>query len=85
MKTTFTMRNTANPRRTTLAHLQDADEWGADEPATRAAAEEQEAQGLAGRQGGLPAQIANPDRVVFQNFEDAATRIPELSPSSLDG
>jgi hypothetical protein len=63
VKTTLIMRNTANPRRTTLAHLQDADEL-----TTRAVAEEAESQ------GGLPAQTANPERVVFEDvvFEDAA-------------
>jgi hypothetical protein len=35
VKTTLIMRNTANPRRTTLAHLQDADEL-----TTRAVTEE---------------------------------------------
>jgi hypothetical protein len=53
------MRNTANPRRTTLSHLEDADEL-----TTRAVAEE------AGSLDGLPAQTANPVRTVL---EDAPT------------
>lgn len=54
MKTTQIMRNTANPRRTTLAHLQDADEL-----TTEAVA--QEAENL----DGLPPQTANPQRTVL--------------------
>ncbi|MCH6162807.1 hypothetical protein [Streptomyces marispadix] len=57
MKTTLIMRNTANPSRTTLAHLQDADEL-----TTRAVAEE-EAESL----DGLPAQTANPGRTVLDD------------------
>lgn len=55
MKTTLIMRSTANPRRTTLAHLQDADEL-----TTRAVAEE------AGELGDLEAQTANPARTVLE-------------------
>jgi hypothetical protein len=56
VKTTLIMRNTANPRRTTLAHLQDADEL-----TTRAVAEE------AVSLDGLPAQTANPGRTVLED------------------
>jgi hypothetical protein len=56
VKTTLIMRNTANPRRTTLVHLQDADEL-----TTRAVAEE------AGGLDGLPAQTANPGRTVLED------------------
>ncbi|NLU75017.1 hypothetical protein HCC61_20435 [Streptomyces sp. HNM0575] len=60
MKTTLIMRNTANPRRTTLAHLQDADELTTMTVAAEAAE----------GPDGLPAQTANPERTVL---EDAAT------------
>ncbi|OEV13269.1 hypothetical protein K378_03530 [Streptomyces sp. Amel2xB2] len=58
MKTTLIMRNTANPRRTTLSHLEDADEL-----TTRAVAQEEAAQGLEA----LPAQTANPVRTVLED------------------
>ncbi|AJT64180.1 hypothetical protein [Streptomyces chattanoogensis] len=51
MKTTMMFRNIANPRRTTLAHLKDADELAT------AAAPEHTAE--------LPAQTANPRRTVL--------------------
>lgn len=52
MKTTLTMRNTANPQRTTLAHLTDADELT---PSQR----EHEIE--------LPAATANPERIVLMD------------------
>ncbi|OEU85829.1 hypothetical protein DB35_12080 [Streptomyces abyssalis] len=56
MKTTLIMRNTANPRRTTLVNLQDADEL-----TTTAVAEEAESL------DGLPAHTANPGRTVLED------------------
>lgn len=56
MKTTLIMRNTANPRRITLAHLQDADEL-----TTRAVAEE------ALFLDTLEAQTANPERTMLED------------------
>ncbi|MEU7063064.1 hypothetical protein ACIA6C_05625 [Streptomyces sp. NPDC051578] len=57
-KTTLMFRNIANPRRTTLAHLQDAEEL---QPA--AAAE---------HSVDLPAQTANPRRTVLMDAPVAA-------------
>lgn len=54
MKTTLSMRSTANPRRTTLSHLTDVDELLTDRPR---AGQEQEIE--------LPASTANPDRTVL--------------------
>ncbi|NLU71040.1 hypothetical protein [Streptomyces sp. HNM0574] len=48
------MRHTANPRRTTLAHLEDADELTTEATAPEAS-------------GPLPAQTANPRRTVLMN------------------
>lgn len=48
-------RSIANPRRTTLAHIQDADEL-----TTQAVAEAAQ-----GDESGLPAQTANPRRTVL--------------------
>lgn len=56
VKTTLIMRNTANPRRITLAHLQDADEL-----TTRAVAEE------ALFLDTLEAQTANPERTMLED------------------
>ncbi|MER7028686.1 MULTISPECIES: hypothetical protein [Streptomyces] len=53
MKTTMMFRNIANPRRTTLAHLKDADELTAT-PAPEHAVE-------------LPTQTANPRRTVLMD------------------
>ncbi|WP_371618069.1 hypothetical protein [Streptomyces sp. NBC_00454] len=53
MKTTMLFRNIANPRRTTLAHLKDAEELQA-VPAPEHTVE-------------LPAQTANPRRTVLMN------------------
>ena len=58
MKTTRMFSNTANPRRTTLAHLDDADDlW------TRKLRE---------HVGELPAQTANPRRTVLIDVPVAA-------------
>ncbi|MEJ8642331.1 MULTISPECIES: hypothetical protein [unclassified Streptomyces] len=54
MKTTTMFRNIANPRRTTLAHLKDAEDLQA-APATPEHAVE------------LPTQTANPRRTVLMN------------------
>ncbi|ANP49696.1 hypothetical protein J2Z21_004810 [Streptomyces griseochromogenes] len=51
MKTTMMFRNIANPRRTTLAHLDDADELQTPE--------------LPEHSVDLPAQTANPRRTVL--------------------
>ncbi|MGP4002031.1 hypothetical protein [Streptomyces sp. 8N706] len=56
MKTTMMFRNIANPRRTTLAHLKDAEELRTVDPA---ASEEQE------RAAELPARTANPRRTIL--------------------
>ncbi|MFF4601284.1 hypothetical protein ACFY12_00815 [Streptomyces sp. NPDC001339] len=53
MKTTMMFRNIANPRRTTLAHLTDADELGAQAPETPEHTVE------------LPTRTANPRRTVL--------------------
>ncbi|MGW6705607.1 hypothetical protein ACWGDE_12040 [Streptomyces sp. NPDC054956] len=58
MKTTMMFRNIANPRRTTLAHLKDAEELQA------ATAPEHTVE--------LPAQTANPRRTVLMNAPVAA-------------
>jgi hypothetical protein len=56
MKTTMMLRNTANPRRTTLAHLEDADElWTPEQRDQQEHAVE------------LPAQTANPRRTVLMD------------------
>ncbi|WP_228976932.1 hypothetical protein [Streptomyces sp. DH12] len=60
MKTTMTIRTTANPRRTTLAHLADAAALG------RGAVPEQAAE--------LPAATANPRRTVLMDAPVAAGR-----------
>ncbi|MCX4716221.1 hypothetical protein ACFWB2_38460 [Streptomyces virginiae] len=59
MKTTTMFRNIANPRRTTLAHLKDAEELQA-APATPEHSVE------------LPTQTANPRRTVLMNVPVAA-------------
>ncbi|MCQ4044459.1 hypothetical protein ACFOSC_28035 [Streptantibioticus rubrisoli] len=61
MKTTMLMRPIANPRRTTLAHLKDADELI---PAP--AAEESAAEVRA-----LPQQTANPRRTTLDTLPSA--------------
>ncbi|MDC7336728.1 hypothetical protein [Streptomyces lydicus] len=53
MKTTMMFRNIANPRRTTLAHLKDADELGNAAPEVPEHTVE------------LPTQTANPRRTVL--------------------
>jgi hypothetical protein len=55
VKTTMMFRNIANPRRTTLAHLKDADELGT-------AALQAPEHGVE-----LPAQTANPRRTVLMD------------------
>ncbi|MFE0376280.1 hypothetical protein ACFW1M_11980 [Streptomyces inhibens] len=55
MKTTMMFRNIANPRRTTLAHLTDADELGTVTPEVPEHTVE------------LPAQTANPRRTVLMD------------------
>ncbi|KAA6213779.1 hypothetical protein CP973_31830 [Streptomyces albofaciens JCM 4342] len=55
MKTTMMFRNIANPRRTTLAHLKDADEL----QSTVAEAPEHAVE--------LPTQTANPRRTVLKD------------------
>ncbi len=62
MKTTMLMRPIANPRRTTLAHLKDADE-----PTTAPVADEAPAQVAAP----LPRQTANPRRTVLDKLPTA--------------
>ncbi|MFD7559359.1 MULTISPECIES: hypothetical protein [unclassified Streptomyces] len=54
MKTTTMFRNIANPRRTTLAHLKDAEELQAAPAAPEHAVE-------------LPTQTANPRRTVLMD------------------
>jgi hypothetical protein len=58
VKTTLSMRTTANPRRTTLADLADTDEFS---PEATASAEN----------GELPAQTANPRRTVLMELPGA--------------
>ncbi|MEV0174023.1 hypothetical protein AB0I00_23255 [Streptomyces sp. NPDC050803] len=59
MKTTTMFRNIANPRRTTLAHLEDADDLQTPE--------------LPEHSVDLPAQTANPRRTVLMEMPVAAT------------
>ncbi|WP_052864975.1 MULTISPECIES: hypothetical protein [Streptomyces] len=58
MKTTMMFRSIANPRRTTLAHLKDAEELQT-APAEDAAQPEHAVE--------LPTQTANPRRTVLMN------------------
>ncbi|MFR9755284.1 hypothetical protein [Streptomyces sp. TR06-5] len=58
MKTTMANRTTANPRRTTLAHLDTADEIARGNTAELT-------------DGELPAQTANPRRTVLNESPDA--------------
>ncbi|PWI15235.1 hypothetical protein DI272_14440 [Streptomyces sp. Act143] len=58
MKTTMMFRNIANPRRTTLAHLEDADDLQTPE--------------LPEHSVDLPAQTANPRRTVLMEIPAAA-------------
>ncbi|MCX5561023.1 hypothetical protein [Streptomyces sp. NBC_00038] len=57
MKTTMMFRNIANPRRTTLAHLEDADELQTPEQPEHALE--------------LPAQTANPRRTILMEAPEA--------------
>ncbi|OEV05508.1 hypothetical protein [Streptomyces oceani] len=59
MKTTIARPNIANPRRTTLAHLEDTDEL------TNEAVE-------SGHQADLPQQTANPRRTVLMDSPGSA-------------
>ncbi|MGP3926189.1 hypothetical protein [Streptomyces sp. 8N616] len=59
MKTTMLFRNIANPRRTTLAHLEDAEEL----QAVGAEAPEHSVE--------LPAQTANPRRTVLMDAPES--------------
>ncbi|MHC0433370.1 hypothetical protein ACX6XY_24835 [Streptomyces sp. O3] len=61
MKTTTMFRNIANPRRTTLAHLTDADEL-------RTAAEQPE------HSADLPTSTANPRRTILMDAPVAAAQ-----------
>ncbi|WP_326687741.1 MULTISPECIES: hypothetical protein [unclassified Streptomyces] len=67
MKSTLTMHNIANPRRTTLAHLKDADELTTEAVAAHEATEAREYTGLqeTGADVELPARTANPRRTVL--------------------
>ncbi|KOU68094.1 MULTISPECIES: hypothetical protein [unclassified Streptomyces] len=60
MKTTMLIRNIANPRRTTLAHLKDAEELQVP-PVAEHAVE-------------LPAQTANPRRTILMDAPVAAAQ-----------
>ncbi|MEV8534138.1 hypothetical protein [Streptomyces sp. NPDC051211] len=60
MKTTMMFRNIANPRRTTLAHLKDAEELQAVEAPEHAVE--------------LPTQTANPRRTVLMTAPVAAAQ-----------
>jgi hypothetical protein len=60
VKTTMITRSVANPQRTTLAHLRDADELVPAVPAVPAEGAES-GEGA----GNLPAQTANPRRTVL--------------------
>ncbi|MFF1294868.1 MULTISPECIES: hypothetical protein [unclassified Streptomyces] len=59
MKTTMMFRNIANPRRTTLAHLEDADDLQTPE--------------LPEHSVDLPAQTANPRRTILMDIPVPAT------------
>jgi hypothetical protein len=59
MKTTMMFRDIANPRRTTLAHLEDAEELGTPEQREHVVE--------------LPAQTANPRRTILMDVPVAAT------------
>ncbi|MER5552607.1 hypothetical protein ABT001_13130 [Streptomyces sp. NPDC002793] len=60
MKTTMTFRNIANPRRTTLAHLEDAEALQTPELREHAV--------------DLPTQTANPRRTVLMVAPDTAAK-----------
>ncbi|MEU6282501.1 hypothetical protein [Streptomyces sp. NPDC047028] len=62
MKTTMMFRNIANPRRTTLAHLADAEELSAPE--------------LPEHSVDLPAQTANPRRTILVDAPATAPVAP---------
>ncbi|MEU5699745.1 hypothetical protein ACFFS2_24450 [Streptomyces aurantiacus] len=62
MKTTMMFRNIANPRRTTLAHLEDAEELRTPEESEQPVEFAE-----------LPAQTANPRRTILMDVPAAAT------------
>lgn len=68
MKTTMIIRPIANPRRTTLAHLKDAEPLGAQSPA----GEGRNTDAGAGELPALPRQTANPRRTVLVDLPVAA-------------
>jgi hypothetical protein len=63
VKTTTMFRTIANPRRTTLAHLDDADELQTPQQPEHSV--------------DLPAQTANPKRTILQEIPVAATATAE--------
>ncbi|UNS99206.1 hypothetical protein MMF93_24150 [Streptomyces tubbatahanensis] len=68
MKSTLTMGKIANPRRTTLAHLNDADELTAravEADAVREAAQEAAREAAQNAEDALPSQTANPRRTTL--------------------
>ncbi|MBY8881861.1 hypothetical protein [Actinacidiphila acidipaludis] len=65
MKTTMMIRQIANPRRTTLAHLKDVSELGAGEAAAEIRS------GLGTDTGVLPQRTANPRRTVLSKLPQA--------------
>lgn len=64
MKSTLTIRNIANPRRTTLAHLDDADEMTTEAVAAQGA-EDGRRVPQHPESATLPPQTANPRRTVL--------------------
>ncbi|MCW5252395.1 MULTISPECIES: hypothetical protein [unclassified Streptomyces] len=63
MKTTTTFPKTANPRRTTLAHLENAEALRTPEPPEHAVE--------------LPAQTANPRRTILMEIPAPAVAVAE--------
>ncbi|KOG34642.1 hypothetical protein [Streptomyces resistomycificus] len=63
MKTTMMFRTTANPRRTTLAHLEDADDLQTPEQPEHSV--------------DLPAQTANPRRTILMEMPAMAGAVQE--------
>jgi hypothetical protein len=71
MKTTMIFRPIANPRRTRLAALKDAEPQNQTEPTAEAAEQAEQAQGRP-----LPQRTANPRRTVL-NEPPAGAALPE--------
>jgi hypothetical protein len=69
MKTTMMFRNTANPRRTTLAHLKDAQDIGEFAPTERPE-----------HPVTLPNRTANPRRTTLMDAP-APHKVPEAEPA----